>query len=239
MRIAVLSDVHGNVRALEAVLADMRRRGPFDQIVNAGDLAFGGPRPREAMDLLMREQYPTVRGNTDEWLAGVPGEPESGSKADSWMAVASWTREHLTSGHLAFLRSLPLSYRVESPGGPPFVVVHAMPASTTEVLAPDAPVEVVARAFEQARTRTLAYGHIHRPYVRDAAGGLVVNVGSVGFPFDGVPRPAWAVFTLEGGRWSAEIVRGAYDPEAVAQDLLASDHPDAAVFARRARTGQA
>ncbi|HEX4836577.1 MAG TPA: metallophosphoesterase family protein [bacterium] len=233
MRIAILSDVHGNVRALEAVLADMRRRGPFDQIINGGDLAFGGPRPREAMDLLMREQYPTVRGNTDEWVAGAPGEPEFVSKA-----VVTWTREHLTSGHLAFLRNLPLSHRVEPPGGPPLVVVHATPVSTTEVLAPDAPVDVVARAFEQARTRTLAYGHIHRPYVRDAAGGLVVNVGSVGFPFDGVPRSAWAVFTLEGGRWSAEIVRVAYDQEAVAQDLLTSEHPDAAVFARRARTGQ-
>lgn len=239
MRIAVLSDVHGNVRALEAVLADVRRWGPFDQIVNAGDLAFGGPRPREAMDLLMREQYPTVRGNTDEWLAGAPGEPERGSKADSWMAVASWTRERLTSGHLAFLHTLPFSHRVEPPAGQPLMVVHATPVSTTEVLAPDAPVEVVALAFEQARTRTLAYGHIHRPYVRDAAGGLVVNVGSVGFPFDGVPRPAWAVFTLEGGWWSAEIVRVVYDQEAVAQDLLTSDHPDAAVFARRARTGQA
>ncbi len=239
MRIAILSDVHGNVRALEAVLADVRRRGPFDQIINAGDLSFGGPRPREAMDLLMREQYPTVRGNTDEWVAGPPREPERASKNVSWMAVASWTREHLTSGHLAFLRDLPFSHRVEPPAGPPLVVVHATPASTTEVLAPDAPVEVVARAFEQARTRTLAYGHIHRPYVRDVAGGLVVNVGSVGFPFDGVPQPAWAVFTLQGGRWSAEIVRVPYDQEGVAQDLLTSDHPDAAVFARRARTGQA
>ena len=99
--------------------------------------------------------------------------------------------------------------------------------------------QIVVRALEQAHTRTLAYGHIHRPYVRNVAAGLIVNVGSVGFPFDGVPRPAWAIFTLEEGRWTAEIIRVAYDAEAVALDLLAGDHPDAAAFARRARTGQA
>ncbi len=127
--------------------------------------------------------------------------------------------------------------RVEPRDGLPLVVVHATPASTTEVLKPDAPEEIVTRAVEQARTRTLAYGHIHRPYIRPVADGLVVNVGSVGFPFDGVPRPAWAIFTLDGGRWRAEVIRVAYDQEAVAQDLLASDHPDATAFARRARTG--
>jgi diadenosine tetraphosphatase ApaH/serine/threonine PP2A family protein phosphatase len=186
------------------------------------------------MDLLMRGGYPTVRGNTDEWVAGAPGEPKSVLQAS-----ISWTRERLAASDLPFLRRLPLLYRVEPPGGPPLVVVHATPASTTEVLAPDAPVDVVAHAFAQARTRTLVYGHIHRAYVRDVADGLVVNVGSVGFPFDGVPRPAWAIFTLEEGRWTAEIIRVAYDNEAVALDLLASDHPDAAAFARRARTGLA
>ena len=234
MRVAIFSDVHGNVRALEAVLANIRGRGPFDHVINAGDLAFGGPRPRDAMDVLIQSGWPTVRGNTDEWVAGEPGIPKSVSKE-----TISWTRERLTASHLAFLQRLPLSHRLDPPGGPPLVIVHATPASTTEVLAPDAPSEVVTRMLAQARTRTLAYGHIHRPYVRGVAGGLVVNVGSVGFPFDGVPQPAWAIFTLAEGRWTAEIIRVAYDNEAVALDLLASDHPDAAAFARRARTGQA
>lgn len=210
-------------------MADVHSRGPFDQVINAGDLVLGGPRPRETMDALMRERYPTVRGNTDEWVAGRPGGPES---------TVAWARERLTAAHLAFLQRLPLSHRVEPREGPPLVVVHATPVSTTDVIAPDAPEEVVARAFEQAQTRTLAYGHIHRPYVRDAAGGLIVNVGSVGLPFDGVPRSAWAIFTLEGGCWRAEVIRVAYDHESVAQDLLTSDHPDAAAFARRVSTGR-
>jgi putative phosphoesterase len=230
MRIAIFSDVHGNVRALEAVLADVRARGPFDEVINAGDLVFGGPRPREAMALLLAEGYPTVVGNTDEWIVGTAGGPG---------AVVEWTRRQLLPDHLAFLHALPRSYRVEPRGGPPLVVVHATPASTTESVMPDAPARVLTQALDLASARALVYGHIHRAYVRELSGRLVVNVGSVGFPFDGDPRPAWAIFTLRDGRWGAEIVRVAYDREAVARDLLDSDHPDAATFARRARTGTA
>ncbi len=228
MRIAVVSDVHGNVRALEAVVQALRARGPFDRVINAGDLAFGGPRPREAMDLLMLQEWPTVLGNTDEWISGTRGGPE---------AVVAWGRQQLEPRHLEFLRQLPRSQRLEPPGGPPLVVVHATPESTTEMLDPAAPPKVVARAFEQAQARTLVYGHIHRAYVREVADGLVVNAGSVGFPFDGIPQPAFAILQLQEGRWHAEIVRVEYDREAVAHDLLARSHPEAATFARRVRTG--
>lgn len=229
MRVAIFSDVHGNVRALEAVLAVVRDRGPFDQVINAGDLAFGGPRPREALDLLMAGGYPTILGNTDVWIAGI--EEGGGS-------VVAWARRQLEPRHEQFLRQLPTSYRVEPPGGPPLVVVHATPTSLSDMLDPAAPAPAVARMFEQASTRTLVYGHIHRPYVREVADGLVVNTGSVGFPFDGVPKPSFAICELTGGRWSAEIVRVSYDCEAVARDLTASDHPDGPTFARRLRAAR-
>ncbi len=229
MRVAILSDVHGNVRACEAVLQEIRARGPFERVINAGDLAFGGPRPREAMDLLMQPPWPTIIGNTDEWIAGAPGGPT---------AVVAWGRERLAQRHLEFLRNLPRAMRVEPPGGPPLVVVHATPASTTDYLDPEAPPDVVKQMFEQAQTRTLVYGHIHRAYVRRVADGLVVNTGSVGFPFDGVPRPSFAILTLRDGLWDADIVRVEYDHEAVAQDLLATDHPEAETFARRLRTAR-
>lgn len=90
--------------------------------------------------------------------------------------------------------------------------------------------------FEQAQTRALVYGHTHKAYVRDVADGMVVNTGSVGFPFDGIPQPSWAILRLEGGRWRAEIIRVAYDHEAVAGDLRASTHPDGPTFARRLLT---
>jgi putative phosphoesterase len=229
MRVAIFSDVHGNVRALEAVLAELGTRGPFDQVINAGDLAFGGPRPREAMDLLIPAGYPTVLGNTDAWVAGIE---ESGG------TVVSWTRRQLEPRHEEFLRQLPRSHRIEPPGGPPLVIVHATPTSLSDLLTRDAAPEVVAGMFEQARTRTLVYGHIHHAYVREVADGLVVNPGSVGFPFDGIPEPSFAILRLASNRWAAEIVRVPYDREAVAQDLLASTHPDGATFAQRIRTGR-
>ena len=228
VRVAVFSDVHGNVRALEAVLAELGARGPFDHVINGGDLAYCGPRPREAMDLLMQRAYPTVLGNTDVWIAGI--EPGGGS-------VVAWARRQLTPPHEAYLRRLPTLHRIEAPGAPPLVVVHATPTSLSDLLDPNAPAEVVATMFQQARTRTLVYGHIHRAYVRDIADGLVVNTGSVGFPFDGNPQPSFAVLELGGGRWRAEIVRVAYDHEAVAMELTAGTHPDGRTFARRILTG--
>ena len=229
MRVAIFSDVHGNLLALEAVLAEIGARGPFDQIINAGDLAFGGPRPREALDLLMQRSYPTIMGNTDVWLAGI--EP-SGSD------VVAWARRRLETRHEEFLGRLPRSNRITPPGGPPLVVVHATPTSLSDVLDPQAAPGIVERMFAEAETKALVYGHIHRAYVREVAGGLVVNSGSVGFPFDGNPQPSFAVLELRTGRWSGEVVRTAYDNEAVARDLLASDHPEADAFARRARTGR-
>jgi predicted phosphodiesterase len=230
MRVAIFSDVHGNAAALDAVLAAIRERGPFDHILNGGDLAFGGPRPREAVERLMEAGYPAVIGNTDEMVAGSP-EGATG-------AVAAWARTRLTPEQVNWLRALPRSHRVQPESGPPLVLVHATPWSTTDMIDAASPVATVTRAFDQAETRTLVYGHIHRAYVREAAGGLIVNTGSVGFPFDGDPRSAWAILTLAGGGWRAEIVRTDYDRAAVAQDLATSDHPDAGTFARRVRAGR-
>ena len=230
MRVAIFSDVHGNAAALEAVLADIGARGPFDRILNGGDFAFGGPRPREAVERLIETGYPAVIGNTDEMVAASP----EGAVG----AVAAWARTRLTPEQVDWLRALPRLRRIEPPGGPPLVLVHATPWSTTDMIDPASPAATVTRAFEQAETRTLVYGHIHRAYIREVAGGLIVNAGSVGFPFDRDPRPAWAVLTLERGAWRAEIVRTEYDLEGAAQDLLTSDHPDAETFARRVRTAR-
>jgi predicted phosphodiesterase len=224
MRVAVFSDVHGNVRALEAVLAEIKTRAPFDAVVNGGDLVFGGPRPREAIDLLMQGGYPTVLGNTDVWIAGM--EPGGGE-------ITAWARRQLEPRHEAFIRGLPRAHRIEPPGGPPLVVVHATPTSLTDLLPPDAPEEAVEKVFEQARARALVYGHIHIAYVREVAGGVIVNAGAVGFPFDGIPKASFATLRLDAGRWRAENVRVAYDHEAVAKELMTSSHPDGRAFARR------
>lgn len=230
MRVAVFSDVHGNTAALEAVLAEMRARGPFDHVLYGGDFAFGGPRPREAVERLIDTGHPAVIGNTDEMVAASP-EGAAG-------AVAAWARTRLTPEQVDWLRARPRLQRIVPAGGPSLVLVHATPWSTTDMIDPSSPAATVTRAFEQADTRTLVYGHIHRAYIREVAGGLIVNAGAVGFPFDGDPRPAWAILTFERGAWRAEIVRTDYDREAAVQDLLTSDHPDAETFARRIRTGR-
>ncbi len=204
MRVAVFSDVHGNVRALEAVLAEIEARGPFEAVVNGGDLVYGGPRPREALELLMRGGYPTVLGNTDVWIAGM--EPGGG-------ATVAWARRQLEPQHEAFIRGLPRTHRIEPPGGPPLLVVHATPTSLSDLIAPDAPEEMVAKVFEQARARTVVYGHIHKACVRDGGGGLIVTTGAVAFPFDGIPTTSVAILCLDAGRWHGETVAGGYSAQ--------------------------
>src|SRR5215469_7240081 len=119
MRVAILSDVHGNAAALEAVLSDIRARGPFDRILYGGDFVFGGPRPREAMERLIEGGYPAVIGNTDEMVAASP----EGAVG----AVAAWARTRLTPEQVDRLRAQPRMQRLEPPGGTPLVLVHATP----------------------------------------------------------------------------------------------------------------
>ena len=238
MRIAIISDVHGNVRALEAVLAEVRARGPFDQILNGGDLAdFGAaPVPREAMARLRAEGFPAIIGNTDQWVAGLTAPP------GPVLAMRDWTRGQLTEDDVAFLRALPMSRRVEPPDGPPLVLVHATPTSTTDSVNPDAPSEALTGMLRDARTETLAYGHIHRPVaVRGGAGrhGRQRRQRRVPVRRRAAPRCDDLLHARRRGfRWHREIVRVSYDTEAVAQELAASDHPAGAVFAERVRTGR-
>jgi len=220
--IAVLGDIHGNLWALEAVLAELDRRGPR-QVIVAGDLAFGGPRPAECVALIQRRGYPTIRGNTDEWLRTAPPHVHD---------AVSWTSAQLNDEHRRFLAGLPLQWRVsQSPGD--LVVVHATPWSIGEVVAPDAPLAVVERVFVEAKAAAVAYGHIHIAYVRDLGEHLLVNAGSVGLPADGDPRASFVELEVRHGKWVATLQRISYDLGAALAAARASENPEADRWARR------
>ncbi|MBI4279211.1 MAG: metallophosphoesterase family protein [Armatimonadetes bacterium] len=227
MRVAIVSDMHGNLRALEAVLAGVAQDGA-DAVVVAGDLAMGGPQPAECVARVRGLNCPVIRGNTDEWIGRGAG------PTAAIQPVVDWARMRLSAEDIACLGSLPMDHRIRDAGGD-LVVVHATPWSVEERLDPDAPEEEAERALDAVGARVLVYGHIHIAYRRDVGGRLVVNVGSVGFPFDGDPRASYGLFTLHGGRWEAVLRRVEYDREAVAQDLLASDHPAKEAWAKRVR----
>lgn len=224
--IAVISDVHGNLWALEAVLKELDRIGPA-QVIVAGDLAFGGPKPAECVALIRRRGYPTIRGNTDEWLTKMP--------ARVLADAISWTAARLSEQDRRFLAGLPFLWRLPDRAGD-LMIVHATPWSIGDAVPPDAPVALVKRVFEEAQAAAVVYGHMHIAYVREFEGKLLVNSGSVGLPFDGDWRASYALLSADGGSWRATLHRLEYDRTAAIKASRSSDNPEGERWARRLET---
>ncbi len=220
--IAVISDIHGNLGALEAVLKDLDRLGP-SQIIVAGDLALGGPHPAECVELIRRRGFPTIRGNTDEWLTTKPRDVTD---------AIGWTSAQLSDADRRYLAGLPFLWRLPHHAGD-LVVVHATPWSIADVVRQDAPERLVTRVFAEAGAAAVAYGHIHIAYVREVAGKVLLNPGSVGLPFDGDQRASSAVLDAEGGKWRASLRRVAYDVAGVLEASRRSANPDRERFCSR------
>ncbi|MDP9433629.1 MAG: metallophosphatase family protein [Actinomycetota bacterium] len=245
MRIAVLSDVHGNLGALQAVLDDVAGQS-VDVTVNLGDLLSGGLQPRETADRLLAVDLPTVRGNYERQVLTVP--PEQMSASDrlahdtisdahrAWMASLPLTLE-LADGVLAFHGSPTddLTYLLETvePGG-------ARPATEQEVL---------DRLGDTADRPLLLCGHTHRQRTRRLlSGATVVNPGSVGYPAyaddqpyphvmeAGTPHARYAVVDDATGRWEVHFHAVIYDWEHAAEVAEGNGRPD---VARALRTGRA
>src|SRR5262245_9673622 len=217
MRIVIFSDVHGNVVALEAVLAAIRREAAPDELFVAGDLALIGPRPAEAMELLRALDARFVMGNTDEYLVD---EPPGGAEVD-------WTRARLSADDMAFLRELPFEQRLEVAPGHELLVVHANPRDLEAPIKPGSHDALIRPLLEGVTAEVIAFGHYHVPFVRQLDQWTLVDVASVGFPRDGDQRAVYVTLTWERGAWAIEHPRVTFDIEAVARDYTAVDYPDA------------
>lgn len=244
MRIAAISDVHGNLTALDAVLADAAAFAP-DVTVNLGDLLSGGLWPRETADRLRALDLPTVRGNHERQLLELPPGRMGGSDRRA--------HESLRAEHRAWLASLPVT--LELPGD--VLAFHGTPTDDLTYLldtvepggAREATVaEVVARLGEEASRPLLLCGHTHLARaLRLPGGGLVVNPGSVGWPaYDddtphphvmeaGTPHARYALVDDDAGRWEVTFRAVEYDWEHAAQAAQSHGRPD---VARALRTGR-
>lgn len=223
--IAVISDIHGNLWALEAVLAELDRIA-LEQVIVGGDLALGGPKPSECVALVRRRGYPAIRGNTDEWITRRPKAVTDG---------ITWCAAQLTDEDRRFVAGLPFLWRLEAPGGD-LAVVHATPWSIGDVVREDGPEAVVSRVFNEASAAAVVFGHIHTPFVRATPHGLLVNSGSVGLPFDGDWRASFALLDHAGADWTATIRRLPYDRDAAMAAGRATDNPESERWARRVQT---
>ena len=216
MRVAVLSDVHGNVVALDAVLADV---GGVDGHWFLGDLVAHGPRPGECVRRVRAlPGLVAVRGNTDRYVLTEPPDPVMTASFD-------WTRSRLSADDLAWLGALPVEARPQEG----VLLVHASPGRDDGPgLDPDDGDEAsVARCFTAGAADLILVGHTHHPEERRLAGAHVVNPGSVSLPRTSDARTRYAVLTSGDAGWTVENRAVPYDRDAVLADLASADHPSA------------
>jgi len=224
MKLAVLGDVHGNVVALEAALADAKKHKP-DRYVVTGDLVMNGPRPAEVIDRLHKLDAAgavIVQGNTDiavadfDFAAAFPGLEAVPS---SQRAAAEWAHEKLSDDQLDYLRHLPSERRLWS-DDTMVLVCHGSPGSQTNGLPADLDPSVTVERVTRTDARVILCGHTHVADVRELGRRLIVNPGSCGYAFDGTPTANWALLTLDGdGEPSAELYRPSYDAQAAADEV--------------------
>jgi predicted phosphodiesterase len=235
VRLAVVSDIHGNLTALEAVIRDLERRG-VDQVAHGGDLCLMGSSPAAVVDRIRELGWHGVIGNADELLWRPETRAEQRERAPRlavWLDVlfdhyAPHTRELLGDERIAWLRELPERLELG-----PLSVVHAAPGDLWRAPMPDADDGALMAIYGDMRP-AVAYGHIHRPYIRRVRDLTVVNCGSVGLPWDGDPRASY-LLVEDGG---LQIVRVEYDVEGEARALGSSGHPDPERLAEMRRVGR-
>ena len=234
MRTAIISDVHGNRRAFEAVLADLRQVAP-DVVVHGGDLAYGGAHPAEIIDQVRSLGWAGVRGNTDEMLWAPQSLAEFAAVAPKIAPLLARIEEMIPptvasigEERLRWLEGLPCEYTGEG-----FCLVHASPGDLWRAPMPNAHDELQS-TYASLGARIVVYGHIHRSYVRRLQGMTVANSGSVSQSYDGDTRASYLVIDGE----SIVIRRVEYDVENEAEDVLRSGLPHAEWLARILRAGQ-
>ena len=226
MRVAALYDVHGNLPALGAVLAEVEAAG-VDLIVVGGDFVMG-PMPRLTLERLraLGNCVRFIRGNTERDLVG--GMTDNPREPGVWVARAAWVAGQLEPHDRAVLGSLPTTLQLDVDGLGPVLFCHGTPRSDEEIITRATPVERIQPALEGVSERTVICGHTHMQFDRVVGAHRLVNAGSVGMPYEGQPGAYWAL--LGPG---VELRRTWYDVEEAAQRIMATGFPAAEEFLRK------
>ncbi|HEY2397357.1 MAG TPA: metallophosphoesterase family protein [Solirubrobacteraceae bacterium] len=225
--VAVITDVHANLPALQASLARIAELR-IERVFCGGDLVGYGPHPNDVCALIAERQIPTIYGNYDYAIAR--GEEDCGcayvtphDRALGQLSV-QWTLAHTSRESKDFMLELPFDARFPV-GDVEVHLVHGSPRKVNEYLFEDKPASLYERLAAAESGRVLVFGHTHKPWVHEYGGVLFVNCGSVGKPKDGDPRGAFAVLTPSAGGVAVSIERFEYDAEAVAAEVRDSGLP--------------
>jgi putative phosphoesterase len=226
--VAVITDIHANLPALEASLERIKELG-IARVYCGGDLVGYGPHPNEVCRLIEDRGIPTIYGNYDHAIARdledcgcayvTQHDRELGQKS------VEWTLANTDQFSKDFMRELPFDLRFDV-GDRRVHLVHGSPRKVNEYLFEDKPASLYERLASAEDADTLVFGHTHKPWVREYGGVLFVNCGSVGKPKDGDPRAAFAVLRPADPHPEVTIERVPYDAEAVAREVAAAGLPE-------------
>lgn len=233
MKLAVLSDIHGNLAALRAVAEDITQWQP-DVVVVAGDIVNRGPLPRQCLEFVLERQrrdgWRVLRGNHEEYVLNIVADPSPRTGAEEAVrANVRWTAAQV--GEVAPLAAMPTIIQLQAPDGGEIRVVHASMRYNRDNVLIDTPDDLLRAQIEPAPP-LFCCGHTHRPFIRQIDATLVVNAGSVGLPFDGDIRASYARLAWQFPGWQAEIRRLPYNREQAARDyepFLAESGPIAPI----------
>ncbi len=237
MKVALISDIHANLPALEAVLDDVERRAQLDAVYHLGDLVGYAPWPNETVALLEARGITGVAGNYDSTVAAdykhCGCRYEDARQEELSHLSFQWTRAHVTPETKRVLGELPFRMDVRAGGGhvsgPTLILVHGTPTLNTVYWTEDRPDSFCLQMATVAGARAgdvMAFGHTHKPWTRAVDGIHLVNTGSVGRPKDSDPRAGYVIATITATRATFDFVRVSYDIDRAVRGIEDSDLPN-------------
>ena len=230
MKLAFISDIHGNADALSAVLQDIQAKS-VDQVFVLGDLCYRGIDPKRSLDLVKSLNCDVIKGNADEWVVrGVREGEVPGQALDIMNKEREWIVSKLDDESVEYLKELPTELDL-SFGEVKIHAFHATPTSLFDVVQPDATDDILKEKLMVKQADLYIYAHIHKPYIRSLNGKYIINCGSVGLPFDGLKKASYTLVDIEEGSIQVSNVRVDYNVESVIQQFKQSDYPNRELLA--------
>ncbi|OKL35801.1 metallophosphoesterase family protein [Domibacillus mangrovi] len=226
MKIAFLSDIHGNAVALEAVLKDIERK-QVDTIYVLGDICYRGPEPKRSLQLVQSLNVNVIKGNADEWVVrGIKKDEVPDQVLEIMNKERDWIVSKLNKEDIDYLQGLPTELHFEA-AGLTINAFHATPDSLFDIVLPaESDDTIKTKLMTSADANIYVYAHIHKPYIRYINGKTIINIGSVGLPFDGVRKSSYAIVDIEDKRVSTSIERVEFDWEKVIKQYEDLDYPN-------------
>jgi predicted phosphodiesterase len=236
-RLAIISDIHGNLICLNTILVEIEQHG-VDQIICLGDVAASGPQPQECLARLEEIDCPVVMGNTDEWLLNPQRNTNAKGKTAQIEEIDLWCAAQLGENERAFIRLFAHTQTITLEDGVTLLGYHGSPRSNLEGIHPDTPEEEIIDMIGEHKALIMAGGHTHNQMMRHVRDKIIINCGSVGLPCEkdaagNFQTPHWAEFALvaySSGRVSIDLRRIPVDVETNIAAIQASAMPHKALL---------